>query len=156
MNKNLEYTGFWLRFVALIIDTLLFLLILSPLLFFLLYVDIYQLIFMMENNYSLMNDNLEVYLNYILPFLLTLIFWGFFQATPGKMAFRAKILDAETGEKPNIFQYIVRYLAYVPSILLLGLGVLWIAFDKRKQGWHDKIAGTVVVRNVNKTEVKFN
>ncbi|HKF94921.1 MAG TPA: RDD family protein, partial [Gammaproteobacteria bacterium] len=28
----------------------------------------------------------------------------------------------------------------------LGLGFLWIAFDKRKQGWHDKLAATVVVR----------
>jgi uncharacterized RDD family membrane protein YckC len=25
------------------------------------------------------------------------------------------------------------------------LGFIWIAFDKRKQGWHDKLAGTVVI-----------
>jgi uncharacterized RDD family membrane protein YckC len=30
--------------------------------------------------------------------------------------------------------------------LAIGLGFLWIAFDDRKQGWHDKIAGTVVIR----------
>ena len=28
---------------------------------------------------------------------------------------------------------------------LFNLGFIWIAFDKRKQGWHDKIAGTVVI-----------
>jgi uncharacterized RDD family membrane protein YckC len=31
----------------------------------------------------------------------------------------------------------------------LYLGFLWIAFDRRKQGWHDKIAGTVVVQEAD-------
>jgi uncharacterized RDD family membrane protein YckC len=31
-------------------------------------------------------------------------------------------------------------------MLPLFIGILWVAFDSRKQGWHDKIAGTVVVR----------
>jgi len=35
---------------------------------------------------------------------------------------------------------------YLISKLALYLGFIWIAFDRRKQGWHDKIAGTVVVR----------
>ncbi len=39
----------------------------------------------------------------------------------------------------------VRYLAYFVSLVPLGLGYLWVALDKRKQGWHDKIAGTVVI-----------
>jgi uncharacterized RDD family membrane protein YckC len=39
-----------------------------------------------------------------------------------------------------------RFFAYFVSIFPACLGFLWIAFDRRKQGWHDKIAGTVVVR----------
>ncbi|HEY4989416.1 MAG TPA: AIR carboxylase family protein, partial [Opitutaceae bacterium] len=35
---------------------------------------------------------------------------------------------------------------FAASVLALGLGFIWIAFDREKQGWHDKIAGTVVVR----------
>ncbi|EAV2407511.1 RDD family protein, partial [Salmonella enterica] len=35
------------------------------------------------------------------------------------------------------------------------LGFFWIAFDRRKQGWHDKLAGTVVVRNTRIPSVKF-
>jgi uncharacterized RDD family membrane protein YckC len=31
-------------------------------------------------------------------------------------------------------------------MLVFFLGFIWVAFDKRKQGWHDKIAGTVVIR----------
>jgi len=33
------------------------------------------------------------------------------------------------------------------SMIPLFLGMIWVAFDARKQGWHDKLAGTVVVRN---------
>jgi uncharacterized RDD family membrane protein YckC len=37
------------------------------------------------------------------------------------------------------------------------LGIIWVAFDPRKQGWHDKLAGTVVVRPKNRgpVPVKF-
>jgi uncharacterized RDD family membrane protein YckC len=38
----------------------------------------------------------------------------------------------------------------------LGLGLLWVAFDRRKQGWHDKIANTVVVRPARKDAVHFD
>ena len=41
---------------------------------------------------------------------------------------------------------VVRALACFISLVALGLGFIWIAFDSEKQGWHDKIAGTVVVR----------
>ncbi|MGA7985503.1 MAG: RDD family protein [Burkholderiales bacterium] len=39
----------------------------------------------------------------------------------------------------------IRFLGYFVSIVPLGLGFLWIAFDRKKRGWHDLIAGTVVV-----------
>ena len=55
------------------------------------------------------------------------------------------INDAATGEKPTMKQWILRYIGYFVSIVPLGLGYVWVAFDKRKQGWHDKLAGTVVV-----------
>jgi uncharacterized RDD family membrane protein YckC len=35
---------------------------------------------------------------------------------------------------------------YVISIIPLFLGLIWVAFDAQKQGWHDKIAGTYVVK----------
>lgn len=41
---------------------------------------------------------------------------------------------------------IVRALGCFLSMAAVGLGFLWIAFDRERQGWHDKIAGTVVVR----------
>jgi len=62
------------------------------------------------------------------------------------MIVSAKIVDAKTLGAPSTGQLIVRYVGYFISSLFLCLGFLWIAFDARKQGWHDKIAGTVVIK----------
>jgi len=75
----------------------------------------------------------------------TLLFWHYQGATPGKIAIAARIVDAATGRPPRTARLAVRLLAYIVSALPLSLGFLWIAFDRRKQGWHDKIAGTVVI-----------
>jgi uncharacterized RDD family membrane protein YckC len=40
----------------------------------------------------------------------------------------------------------LRYIGFVISCVAFFLGVIWAAFDAQKQGWHDKIAGTYVVR----------
>jgi uncharacterized RDD family membrane protein YckC len=55
------------------------------------------------------------------------------------------VIDAVSGDAIGTRQALLRYLGYFLSILPLGLGFLWIAWDARKQGWHDKLAGTVVI-----------
>ncbi len=45
-------------------------------------------------------------------------------------------------------QSIIRYIGYIPSILVFCIGLFWVAFDPKKQGWHDKMAKTVVVREL--------
>ena len=82
-----------------------------------------------------------------MPAAASIIFWLSKQATPGKMAVSAKVVDARTGNTLSVGQSIGRYLAYFICMLPLGLDVLWVAFDARKQGWHDKLARTVVVRS---------
>ena len=57
-----------------------------------------------------------------------------------------QIVDAKTHQKPGVMQSVVRYFAYIVSFMPLYLGFIWIYFDKRKQGFHDKIAGTVVIK----------
>ena len=66
--------------------------------------------------------------------------------TPGKMVVGAKIVDARTGDKPTNKQFLIRYLGYFVSMLPLFMGYIWVGIDSRKQGWHDKMAGTVVLR----------
>ena len=54
--------------------------------------------------------------------------------------------DAETGHPISIGKAIARYLSYFISAIGLCIGYLWVGWDPKKQGWHDHIAGTVVVR----------
>ena len=86
-------------------------------------------------------------INTLIPAMAVVLFWIRVQATPGKMLIHARIADAKTGANPRPGQLVLRYLGYFVSGVVLGLGFLWVAFDARKQGWHDKIAGTVVVRD---------
>lgn len=75
-----------------------------------------------------------------------IVVWSYSSATPGKWLLRMRIVDARTGCRPTQRQFIIRFFAAILSFLPLTLGFLWIAFDEKKQGWHDKLAGTVVVK----------
>jgi uncharacterized RDD family membrane protein YckC len=88
----------------------------------------------------------DVLISWVLPAVAVVAFWIARQATPGKMLIRAKIVDAETGAPLTRRQAIVRYLGYYLSMFGLFLGFFWVGWDRRKQGWHDKLAGTVVIR----------
>jgi uncharacterized RDD family membrane protein YckC len=96
---------------------------------------------------SLIKGPADFLLQWVLPAVAIIVFWIARQATPGKMAIRAKIVDADTGAPMTRAQAIGRYLGYYVSLFGLGFGFFWVGWDKRKQGWHDKLAGTVVVRS---------
>jgi uncharacterized RDD family membrane protein YckC len=81
----------------------------------------------------------------LLPALITVALWALAGATPGKFLLECRVVDARTGRRPGWLRASVRYLGYFVSLLPLGLGFFWIAWDRRKQGWHDKLAGTLVV-----------
>lgn len=72
--------------------------------------------------------------------------WFRYSTTPGKMLFRLQILDEKTGERMSDRQAVKRFLGYFLSALPLTLGFVWIVFDKRRRGFHDMFAGTIVVR----------
>jgi uncharacterized RDD family membrane protein YckC len=139
MNEEFEYVGFWARVGAAMIDTVLVAVICLPLLT-LIYGEQYW------TSNALLQGPADFLINWVLPAVAIVLFWIYRQATPGKMAIKARIVDARTGAKPKTSQLVVRYLGYYVSTIPLGLGLIWVAFDPRKQGWHDKIAGTVVVR----------
>jgi len=138
-EQELEYVGFWSRMLASMVDTVLLTLVIIPVMLAL-YGSAYW------EDERLFKGYGGVLFEWILPIIAVLIFWQVKQSTPGKMLIGAKIVDATTGENPQPAQLIVRYVGYYVSLLGFGLGFIWIAFDKRKQGWHDKMAGTVVVR----------
>ncbi len=73
--------------------------------------------------------------------------WFYLQATPGKLLCRIHVVDAATNQRASFRQCAIRGIAYVPSLLVLCLGFVWIAFDLKHQGWHDKIANTAVIES---------
>ncbi len=120
-----EYAGFWIRFAAAIIDGVIVSVIsqvLSSLMFW--------------------------FLSPILPLLYYWLFTGLRGQTPGKMALSIKVVDAQ-GNPPTLRVAAVREIpGKLISTVGLCLGFAWIGRDKEKQGWHDKIASTHVVRVV--------
>lgn len=136
-SLEVEYVGFWPRLGASLVDGILM---------FIITMVLVAVFFgeAMEENY--VPGPMYFVLSYGLPALTVILLWFRFGATPGKMAVNAIVVDARTGAAPGIGQCIVRYVGYIASTLTLGIGYLWIAIDARKQGWHDKMAGTVVVR----------
>jgi uncharacterized RDD family membrane protein YckC len=149
--EELEYVGFWARVGASLIDTVLFVMICWPVL-----TVIYGRQYWSSN--SFIRGPADLLINWVLPAIAVVLFWVYRQATPGKIAIDARIVDATTGEKPSTGQLIGRYFGYYISTIPLLLGFVWVAFDPRKQGWHDKLAGTVVVRPKHRgpIPVKFN
>ncbi|PSU72988.1 RDD family protein [Photobacterium phosphoreum] len=140
---TITYVGFWQRVLASLVDTALVVLITVPLMYF-----AYGEIYPQTDTFAM--GPMDVLINYVLPFIGVILFWVYKSATPGKMVIKAQIVDAKTGCKPSAKQSVIRYLGYFVSTIPLGLGLMWVGWDKRKQGWHDKLAGTVVIKkNVN-------
>lgn len=127
-----EYAGFWIRFIAALIDLVLIAALLGPI-----------TIALTGKGPTLTEGGL---FNFLVPAVAIIAFWNWKSATPGKMLLRLEIVDAGTLGKPALSQWLLRYLGYVLSAIVLMLGFIWIGFDDRKQGWHDKIATTLVVR----------
>jgi uncharacterized RDD family membrane protein YckC len=146
-QQNVEYAGFWVRVGASLIDTLWLMAVVVPLL----------LVFYGTNYYTdtdgpFIKGPADILISWVFPIVAVIAFWFYKQATPGKMVLSLKIVDAETGGPLTMGQTVGRYAAYYLSMLPLCLGFFWVAFDPKKQGWHDKLAGTVVIRRKNTVE----
>ena len=80
----------------------------------------------------------------VVSFLYTFLFLAVRGQTPGKRVLGIRVIDG-FGDRPSMPRALVRTLAYIPAIGLLGLGLVWIAFDRERRGLHDWIADTYVV-----------
>ena len=139
MTEAVQYAGFWIRTAASLIDTLLLLILIGPILTAVYGADYWL------GDLSTTGAG-DLLLNYALPAIAVIVFWIYKSATPGKMILKLRIVDADSGGKPGTGQFIGRYLGYYVSAIPLFLGIIWVGIDQRKQGWHDKLAGTVVIR----------
>jgi uncharacterized RDD family membrane protein YckC len=141
-NDELEYVGFAARVGAALIDTALLLVIVIPLLHW-----FYGEAYWDPERTGWVAGPADLLVSWVFPAVATVLFWLYRAATPGKMAIGARVVDARTGQPPSFTQSVLRYLGYFVSTLPLCAGLFWVGFDARKQGWHDKMAGTVVVRS---------
>jgi uncharacterized RDD family membrane protein YckC len=98
-------------------------------------------------------DGTDFEINYVSNALGTLFglvyfvgFWSYRGQTPGMMPFRLWVVNLEDGARPDVVRAFLRYVGLIISFAVILLGVIWVAFDGRKQGWHDKIASTLVIR----------
>ena len=148
-----HYIGFWARFVATLVDTVVLSLILAPLAL-LLGINRDSLVLITDQSVWALDAphafapvmGLHTGLQWLALAAVVILFWKWKSATPGKMVIGAIVVDAQTLGPPSTGQLIGRYVSYLVSTFFMGLGFLWIAFDGRKQGWHDKLAGTLVIR----------
>ena len=135
-EATVEYMGFWIRFAASIIDGVILFIVSSILLIPLRFIY-----------WPAMLSNI---------FLLWLYYWlftGLKGQTLGKMAVGIKVVNAQ-GDIIGLGAAAMReILGKTLSAIALYIGFFWIAGDRQKQGWHDKIAGTYVVK-VAKAESK--
>jgi uncharacterized RDD family membrane protein YckC len=142
LPSGTQYAGFWLRLGASAIDVIILLAIIGP-------IEIY----FFGREYpalAMAGETLAVdfWTQLVLPLVAMIVLWRYRSATPGLMMLSAKIVDASTLAPATVGRLTLRAFALLLMAVFVVplIGVIWIAFDKRKQGWHDKIAGTVVVR----------
>ena len=123
----LEYAGFWVRLGAGVIDLLILGFIAGIIACFFPVPVIW------------VTSGLVISVAYWLGF------WVWRGQTPGKMALGIKVI--RTDSSPVKWQCaLCRFLGYIVSVVTLFIGFIWVAFDGRKQGVHDKIADTYVVK----------
>jgi len=147
--RQVEYAGFLRRFAAVLIDTLVLLIVITPLTYFFTRGTYFpgldpegDIVAQLANiefdwSYLLFND--------LLPMVLIIFFWVRFRGTPGKQLMNCEVVDADTFGNLSVGQSVLRYLGYFLSTLPLGLGFLWVIWDKKKRGFHDLLAHTVVI-----------
>lgn len=109
------YVGFWARAGASLLDTLLWLLVVTPLLWWIYGSELFD-------TEAFRAGGWDVVISWLMPAIATILFWVYRSATPGKMAIGARVVDARTGARPSTLQLIGRYLGYYVSATPLGLG----------------------------------
>lgn len=135
-----SYAGFWIRLVAHFIDIILV-------------TAVYAAVTVLGGTLAV-NDTSAVawfgLLLFLVQFFVPLAYYVLMegsqkQATLGKMALGLRVTDV-SGLRISYARAIGRYLGKIVSALTFGIGFLLIAFTEKKQGLHDMIAGTLVVK----------
>ena len=136
----MEYAGFWRRVAAALIDGIL----------------VAVVSWIVTGIFSAVSDGAEV----TAQILVLIAAYGYYagmesssyQATVGKIALGIQVTDL-SGNRISFLRALGRNLAEILSALILLIGYIMVAFTPKKQGLHDMIAGTLVVKKGTATSM---
>lgn len=151
--------GFWVRFLASLIDTLLLAVPLGLVVYLLsggAWLDtsaVQQSVLLAQQGDAMraLESSRSVQLQWELLFELLMaaviiFFWKRWAgATPGKRMLGIYVVDAKTFGEINNAQAVVRYIGYIASTMVLMIGFIMVAFRKDKRALHDLMADTMVI-----------
>ncbi|WOK06486.1 RDD family protein [Imperialibacter roseus] len=158
--SSTNYAGFWLRFVAYIIDYIIVYTVQS----FVLLPIFAALGFGFATTPGLFDDSMSTEeaiglfaalasiasVTFLITLTIQVLYYSFmesskYQATVGKIALGLKVTDME-GNKLDFGKALLRNLGKIVSSMILGIGYIMAGFTEKKQGLHDMIASTLVVK----------
>jgi uncharacterized RDD family membrane protein YckC len=94
---------------------------------------------------SSIDANLAGTLSLPISVIYFVYFWSTTGQTIGHKVMGLRVVRTD-GSSLDVVGAIIRYIGAIVSAIPLGLGYLWVIWDPKKQGWHDKIAGTYVIK----------
>jgi uncharacterized RDD family membrane protein YckC len=134
---GMRFGGFWIRVVAYIIDGIILTIV------GVIVATIFHITLSDPNSASYRAGNA---FDFLVGAAYFIGFWTAWAASPGQRILKLRIVDANTQQPITLGKAVLRYIGLVISFFVCFIGVIWVAFDARKQGWMDKIAGTVVLQ----------
>lgn len=147
---QVTYGGFWIRLVALIIDGLI---VAIPTIIVAIVIGVIVGVGTAASNANSETTNAAANgvsgLVQLIAILIQAAYFIYFWSTGqtlGMRLFRLRVVDVNTGQTIGLGKSALRFVGFYVSQLVCYIGLIWAAFDSRKQGWHDKIAGTVVLQ----------
>jgi uncharacterized RDD family membrane protein YckC len=157
MNTN--YAGFWLRFAAYVIDYIIIYVVQSFVFIPVLGVLGISFASKMDSMDNMSDaESMGMAMGFaavmaataLLTTIIAILYWSImesskYQATVGKMALGLKVSDVD-GQNLDFVKSLIRNVCKIISGMILGIGYIMAGFTERKQGLHDIIAGTLVVK----------
>jgi uncharacterized RDD family membrane protein YckC len=119
------YGGFWIRFAAYMIDVLTIGIPVAVL--------------------TAMDPSLIVLACIVLP-VYFVVLWATTGRTFGMVLCGLRVVRGTDGGRVGLRRAMLRLAGFLLAAIPLDIGLVWTAFDERKRGWHDMVAGTVVIR----------
>ncbi len=132
----IEFGGFWIRFGAYFLDGLVLALI----------AILTNVVLVILGSSPSTAQQVGGLIGLVIGILYFAGSWVRSGSTPGMSALGLQVVRDADGGPISWGKALIRYIGLIISTLVLFIGLIWVAFDSRKRGWHDLMAGTVVIR----------